>query len=232
MVICLHNEIHLVTKMNTFIIVFISMVTSVWRSKKQNSFSFWYIYTCLIVRLHRWKSLSFRRECLVRSAQSGPAVPTASCSPFLFPVRRWAGPEPKRRWRAEQVRRVVLAMYTFMVGPWLWHSSTISSGPGHTPAGGQWKCWHLGQGQRDMKQWLEMSRWNKRGDRKNKDRGTRERWWGTEKKRSCWYVLIRQRRWPPLCLLQNSSRPQRSPRFLCNCGPTRLSGEAQQNQES
>lgn len=107
MVICLHNEIHLVTKMNTFIIVFHFHGDKRLKVKKQNSFSFWYIYTCLIVHLHRWKSLSFRGECPVCSARSGPAVPTASCSPFLLPVCRWAGPESKRKWRAEQVRRVV-----------------------------------------------------------------------------------------------------------------------------
>lgn len=44
---------------------------------------------------------------------------------------------------------------------------------------------------------------------------------------ACRYVLIHQRHWPPLCLLQHSSRPQRSPQFLCNCGPTLRSAEAQ-----
>lgn len=50
--------------------------------------------------------------------------------------------------------------------------------------------------------------------------------------KACRYVLIHQTHWPPLCLLQRSNRPQRSPRFLCNCGPTLRSAEAQENAES
>lgn len=124
MVICLHNEIQLVTKSNTFSLFFVSMTTSVLRSKKQNSFRFWYIYTCFIIHLHLWNSLLKGR---VPSVHPGldllcRLLPvTLSC--FLS-VGWWAWPES-----AQEVRRAGedshLAMYTFMVGPWLQRTTAL-----------------------------------------------------------------------------------------------------------
>lgn len=107
MVICLHNEIQLVTKSNTFHCFFVSMTTSVLRSKKQNSFRFWYIYTCFIIHLHLWNSL---RKGSVPSVHPGldllcRLLPvTLSC--FLS-VGWWAWPESERKKCAGQVRTVI-----------------------------------------------------------------------------------------------------------------------------
>lgn len=103
------------------------MVTSVWRSKKQNSFRFWYIYTCLIVHLHRWKSLSYRggvlsvQPSLDLLCQLLP-VPLSCCLSVCLSVGGARVEAQVSRWAGEDSR---LAMYTFMVGPWLWHTAAL-----------------------------------------------------------------------------------------------------------
>lgn len=116
---------------------FISMMTSVWGSKKQNSFRFWYIYTCLIVHLHRWKSLSFRGG--VPSVQ--PSLDLL-CRLLLVPLPCClsVGERGQSRSASSALSRWGESFgYVHIHGRSmaLTHSSTISSGPGHTPAGRQ-----------------------------------------------------------------------------------------------
>lgn len=115
---------------------------------------------------------------------SGPAV-SGTC--FLLPVRQWTGMSAWTVGRAGGDRH--LAMYTFMVGPWLSTScSTISAGLTHTP------------GRMDTSE-IEPHTQNQ-----------------AEYSFSPLYNLqIHLMRWLPLCLLLRSSTLQRSPQFLCNC---------------
>lgn len=111
--------------------------------KSKIASKFWYIYGSFLsfffsVSLLRLGQSLHREPPLYPSVR--PWVWTCcvcrvltSCSCFLLPVCEWA--EPEWAWAVRRAGRDShLAMYTFMVGPWLpTNSSTISAGRVHTP---------------------------------------------------------------------------------------------------
>lgn len=155
--ICPHEEIRLVTKINTFFIVFHfdDDEHGLKIEKSKTASKFWYIYGsvtffCLsgffiffpfsaVSLLHLFKSLRRRRATSARLSVH-PCVWTCCVGRFLFlfpaSCLSVGGAEvvSMSSTQGRAGRDSHLAMYTFMVGPWLpTNGSTISEGLIHTP---------------------------------------------------------------------------------------------------